>query len=331
MLNGVTLIGAVAAALAGVEATRRVRVRLFSECHHALFRGDFAVAKARLGWLKVLGPRLAADAYAALWCEYTGRTKEAVAAARRLLDSRRYNLVLANTCINALINSGAYAEALRVELPHTDDPVQKGSWALCQVNLAEAEYNLGRWSDALVRLDEARRRVWALDALTLAGHHAQRAWVLAHLNRPAEARAAIDQAVRDDLPIIFRAEHFFTEAVVRLSEGRYEHALVTAEAGAAAALRASSHRNAAFLIAQICVRLELFERAEAEFQRGAQMAYRAQGGAGLLEWGKLLARLGRHDEAVVAWQLAIERDPQSESAALAQKRLEGSGAHAARP
>jgi hypothetical protein len=58
-----------------------------------------------------------------------------------------------------------------------------------------------------------------------------------------------------------------------------------------------------------------------DFEAGATAEYRGQGGDGLLAWGDLLHSLGRTAEALTAWRLAVERDPESESARLAATRL----------
>ena len=53
--------------------------------------------------------------------------------------------------VNTLINAGCYVEALAL-----DHPRPRGDqkwWSLIQLNLAEAEYNLGHWEAALLRID----------------------------------------------------------------------------------------------------------------------------------------------------------------------------------
>ena len=63
------------------------------------------------------------------------------------------------------------------------------------------------------------------------------------------------------------------------------------------------------------------DAALAEFQRASDHEYRFQGGDGLRAWGDLLAEVGQHEKALVAWKLAVERDPESESAMNAASRL----------
>jgi tetratricopeptide (TPR) repeat protein len=55
--------------------------------------------------------------------------------------------------------------------------------------------------------------------------------------------------------------------------------------------------------------------------------YQQQGGESLLAWGDLLLRQGRHTEARAAWALVVARDPESESARIAQARTAHECAH----
>ena len=66
--------------------------------------------------------------------------------------------------------------------------------------------------------------------------------------------------------------------------------------------------------------MEDWTEAERLFRAAAENPYRGQGGESLLAWGDVLSRLGRCEEARHAYALARDRDPQSESAALAQAR-----------
>jgi tetratricopeptide (TPR) repeat protein len=150
----------------------------------------------------------------------------------------------------------------------------------------------------------------------------QRAWILAALNEPVAAREAFNQANVDMLPSNFAAEYHFTRAAVALAAGEPADALTAADEGIETAQRVSSNRNGIFLRARCLVALGDVPAALQEFERAAAADYKYQGGDGLLAWGDLLARLERHEEAVAAWRLAVERNPESESATLAVKRLE---------
>ena len=93
------------------------------------------------------------------------------------------------------------------------------------------------------------------------------------------------------------------------------------EGGERAAVRISSRRNALYLHARVATAAGDLAGAERWCRRGAEHAFQGQGGDGLLLWGEVLERLGRPDQAAAAWRLAIERDPESESARTAAGRL----------
>jgi tetratricopeptide (TPR) repeat protein len=93
-------------------------------------------------------------------------------------------------------------------------------------------------------------------------------------------------------------------------------------AGGDLAIRPSSRRNALFIRARVAAAAGELDRAESLCRTAASHSYRAQGGDGLLLWGDVLTQLERVEEGCEAYQLAIERDPQSESARLAAARLE---------
>ena len=237
-------------------------------------------------------------------------------------------------CVNAtvelLITAGRYGEARRIggaregSAATSQDPCNE---VLIQINLAEADYNLGDWAGAWERLR-------SLDApasgfpITQAGLLLQRAWIAAHDRRGAEALALWEQADIRGLPQAYRAEHFFTQVSVLLALGRVEEAEEAALAGESAALRSSSQRNAVFMLARVVAAGSEWEAAEALCREAAGHRYRHQGGDGLLLWGDCLVKLGRTGEARQAFALAIERDAESESAARARYRLqvfEGTG------
>jgi tetratricopeptide (TPR) repeat protein len=90
--------------------------------------------------------------------------------------------------------------------------------------------------------------------------------------------------------------------------------------------RPSSERNAIFLRARVAAARGELERAESLCREAAAHPHRWQGGDGLLLWGDVLSQLGRPDHARDAWRLALERDPQSTSAAMCRARLEAKSA-----
>jgi tetratricopeptide (TPR) repeat protein len=224
--------------------------------------------------------------------------------------------------VNVLIAAGKYRRAIEVgETITAFDGSYLSTWSLNQVNLAEADYNLGRWGEALKRLESLRPRLKKLDVMTKTGEALQRAWILAALSEPVAARAAFQEANVSSLPFNFVSEYHFTLAAVCLAEGKAADALAASDEGIRTAQRVSSLRNGLYLRARCLVALGDETAALAEFERAASRDYKYQGGDGLLAWGILLSRLGRAGEAARVWKLAIERDPESESAALAQKRL----------
>jgi tetratricopeptide (TPR) repeat protein len=226
-----------------------------------------------------------------------------------------------NTAVDALIAAGSYEEALALPFRF----VVRGSRdtaheLLVEINLAEAEYNLGRWEDAWDRLRDLDPLAAAFP-IARAGLAQQRAWIAAHTGRPEEALHFWRRADIDDLPRHYHAEHFFTGAVACIAADRFECARRCALDGASAAIRRSSKRNALFIRARVAAAMGEPARAESLCREAAADPYRAQGGDGLLLWGDLLLRLEHRGEARQAYALAIDRDRQSASARLAAERL----------
>jgi len=227
---------------------------------------------------------------------------------------------LLNLAVEIWISAGDYLQALTVQCsfnPVTADDAK--NLLLVQINRAEAEYNLGRWKAAWSRLCSLDARV-APYPITRAGLALQRAWILSHTNRAEEALWTWERADMDGLPYQYRAEHYFTHVAVLLALGRIEQAADAAAAGADAAVRPSSERNALFMLARVDAAKGEWERAEVLCRTAANHPFRGQGGDGLLLWGDVLTRLGRLDEARQAYELCIARDGQSESALVAGAR-----------
>lgn len=226
-----------------------------------------------------------------------------------------------NSSVDGLIAAGRYREAL--ELPsrfNVHGLRDTCAEMLVQINLAEAEYNLGRW-------DAAWERLRGLDPLAAAfpiaraGLAQQRSWIAAHTSKPGEALHQWRRADLRDLPRNYHAEHFFTGAVALLGVGRIDAARECAISASGAAVRPSSQRNSLFIRARVAAAMGELPRAESLCRAAAQNPYRAAGGEGLLFWGGILARLGRSEEALQAYALAVERDGESESARLAEELL----------
>lgn len=226
---------------------------------------------------------------------------------------------------NAFICTGRYADALAMEgwtrehaggTPSWDD----GQPILHQINLAEADYARGDWDtawrrlEALQAIDPAEREEWS--PLLVHGLRAQRAWVAAHLGLEEPLRAFLDHFDPDALSPLYRAEQHFGVAAVylQLQTGLHDLALEAAREGQRHAVRASSERNALFLLARIHQARGRTEAALDLYAQGAAHPYRGQGGDALFAWGELLAAEGRAEEAAHAFTLAVARDPESEGA-----------------
>jgi len=228
-----------------------------------------------------------------------------------------------NQAVDALIAAGRYAEALALpERFVAHGSRDSMSELLVQINLAEAEYNLGRWDAAWARL-RGLDPLAAAFPIARAGLTQQRAWIAAHAGRPDEALHHWQRADLCDLPRSYHAEHFFTGAVALIGMGKHDAARGCALAGDDLAIRRSSKRNALFIRARVAAAMNDWPLAESLCHAAAVYPYRAQGGDGLLFWGEVLTRLERLAEAKQAYALAMERDSQSQSARIAAGRLRG--------
>jgi tetratricopeptide (TPR) repeat protein len=257
--------------------------------------------------------------------EYLGLTRIALAGQLVLRDQRQWRvLARANGMICAFINAGRYSEALEVgeALRTTTDRLirspSRSEVELIDVNLSEALYNLGNWDAALKKLDGVDR---GADATTLAGSRNQRCWIFAHTGRASEASKIHATINRSGLPRIFYAEHHFTRAVILMAMGQLDDAALELEVARSVVKRASSERNLLFLLGRLAMARSNVAEAEMLYRRGSRHRYKGQGGEGLLAWGDCLMKLDRSVEAHEAWQLSVERDPQSASAQLARSRL----------
>jgi tetratricopeptide (TPR) repeat protein len=245
----------------------------------------------------------------------TGKLGEAVDLAKRRLADPSAPSWVHNVAVDILISGGAYGAALRGEpsprMPrNTDDAV---GLTLIQINLAEAEYNLGRWDAAAARLRRLELACWRF-GITRAGLLLQHAWISAHQGRADEAIALCAVIKPSWLPPPYRAEHHFAGAAALLAAGRMDEAEAAVDRGEKLAIRLSSKRNALFLRARIAAARDDWPAAERFGREAAHHPFRGQGGAGLLLWARSLTRLGRHDEAAEALALVAQRDPESEAA-----------------
>ncbi len=240
-----------------------------------------------------------------------------------ILENNRvvpHSLESLNSAVDGRIARGDYRGALELPGAFVTRCADTRSALLVEINLAEAEYNLGRWNDAWERL-RGLDPLAAAFPIARAGLSQQRAWIAAHTGRAGDALHHWHRVERSDLPRHYHAEHFFTGAVARIAAGDLEGARRCADAGARVAMRPSSRRNALAVRGRVAAAMGEWPEAEHLFRAAALHTYRGQGGDALLFWGDALSRLERIDEARRAYALAVERDPQSESAQLARRAL----------
>lgn len=251
-----------------------------------------------------------------------GKVDEAANLAQERIDETSVPAWSRNAAIDLLISAGAYSAALAAEPPPCM-PTSAGdalALALIQINLAEAEYNLGRWDEAEARLRPLDLACWCYP-ITRTGLLQQRAWIAAHRGRGGEALEICALADPRGLPRRFRAEYHFTRAAALLEVGRLDDAEAALGRGAKLARRISSKRNVLFLRARLAAARGNWDTAERFCREAVEHGFRGQGGAGILLWAEALKHLGRRAEADVALQLAVQRDPESEAAATAVRLL----------
>ena len=224
-----------------------------------------------------------------------------------------------NAAVDRRIARGDYRGALELPRAFVAQRADTMNALLIEINLAEAEYNLGRWSDAWDRL-RGLDPLAAAFPIVRAGLAQQRAWIAAHIGRADEALHHWHRTDLDDLPPRYHAEYFFTGAVTQMAAGDLQGAQRCADSGARVATRPSSRRNALAIRGRVAAARHQWPEAERLFRAAALHPYRGQGGDALLFWGDALSRLGRFEDARRAYALASERDPQSESAQLARLR-----------
>ena len=233
-----------------------------------------------------------------------------------------------DTAIDVLISAGRYQDAIRIERPPVIPTGAREAANLCliQINLAEAEYNLGRWEAARARLHNLELAAWPFPVCR-AGLLQQNAWIAAHSGNAELALRLCDEAKPEWLPKAYRAEYHYTVAAARLAASRLREAETAVQTGLSCSIRRSSKRNGLFLRARILAARGDWQTAETLCREASGHDYRGQGGDGLLLWAEALGRLGRTEEAQSALRLAIARDPESAAAERAAAEL-GEKGHA---
>jgi tetratricopeptide (TPR) repeat protein len=250
-----------------------------------------------------------------------GALDEALRAVEPVLDRALADPVAWVVVMNVLIGAGRYRDALRgLDQPWRAPP--RGPLARfhhslhlfqVEVNEAEALQNLGD--------ERAVRHVQSVPRSGASMFAMHQAWAHASRGDLAAAEAARRGIAVRRIPADWRAEGCYAGAFVHLLARDLDAAEREVRRGLARAVRASSKRNGTYLLATVAHRRGQTERALALFAEAAEHPYRGQGGAALLEWGDLLAEVGRRDDAARAWQLVLERDPESAAAEVARGRL----------
>ncbi|HVJ17640.1 MAG TPA: tetratricopeptide repeat protein [Polyangiaceae bacterium] len=224
-----------------------------------------------------------------------------------------------NKVVNTFITFGRYREALELTPPWNGGGDDRHK--VIQVNLVEAEYNLGLLSDARSRIDRLKQAPPEAQWLD-AGLRLQEAWLLT-LEGQEEAGLALAQGVDPEhLPDRFRAEVHFARGFALIELERFEQARTEIRQGLARSLRPSSVRNGHFLLGCCEQKAGELDAAVKHFARGAAMPYTGQGGDALLAYGRTLEDLGRTEQARKIFDLLLQRDPQSHACAFARVRLQ---------
>lgn len=273
----------------------------------------------------VLGPKVGGSmafhaAVSALREE--GKLAEATALATARLAEPDFPAWSRNVAIDILISAGAYHAALGSEpAPQLPKNAQEAlGLVLIQINLAEAEYNLGRWDAAEARLRPLDLAAWPFP-ICRAGLLQQRAWIAAHRGRPAEALELCAMMKPRWLPPIYQAEYHFTRAASLLGAGQIDKAEAALTEAEWLAKRSSTRRNALFMRARLAAARGDSVGAERYCREAASHPFRGQGGSELLLWVQVLRQLERSGEADAALRLVPQRDPESEAATTAAELL----------
>ncbi len=218
------------------------------------------------------------------------------------------------------VAAGCYREALEWR-PRWKATLSGDGDAVVTINEAEALACLGMLEASLALVEPLEPKLgWVRTARA-----AHRAWVLAELGRLDEARAQLAEirfGVDEPFPYEFIAELWFSRFAVALAERNFEAAWNALAQSRPFVVRESSRRNLFFYSARLASAQGKLEAAADEFAIGGANVYRAQGGPCLVEWGCVLTKLGRHEEAREVWRRCLVEDPQSPAADIARAHLD---------
>jgi tetratricopeptide (TPR) repeat protein len=224
--------------------------------------------------------------------------------------------LIVNSVINTYITFGRYRDALQLPSLWSMEAQESGrkdthdQMLLAHINLAEAEYNLGQFDAAAERLSRIESAANEFP-ITRMGVNNQWAWLHTLRGEITQAKRRLTLVDVAGCPSIFHAELHFTRAAVALLEGRHDEALQHARDGQSCALRASSKRNALFVIARVLAAQGRSDAADSHYAAAVSMPYSGQGGMELHIYADLLSEMGRPDRAAEVRDLARRRDPES--------------------
>lgn len=298
----------------------QVSARLLAAAGRWLVEGRWASVRRWAAWYRyhpAWGYRWVAHFWDSGAAMNLGHTEDAVAAARVSLgrpDRHDCPLVLVNHAITVFVNAGLYEEALATpgrwsraarENGRRADPAH---WAYVRINLAEALHNLGASAEALRDLEDVRELA-AGQPVAEHGRRCLKAWIHVDRGELDDARAELEQVDVSQLAD-YEPEVAYAWAALERDCGNFEEAMRHAEAGLAAAKRASSVRNGHFMVAGIAALAGDAARARTHFEQAANHRYRGQAGEGLERYAAFLEAQGEPDRAREMRRLAVERDPQ---------------------
>lgn len=251
-----------------------------------------------------------------------GRTDAAVRTIELLLKRVRARTAsvcswgTVNAAVDIYVNAGRYQQALSAENLWSSEAREAGrqhepfSFALAQINRAEALHNLGRNDQALQTLAEVEPACQD-QPLARNGTLLLRAWILAHHGRPGDARHTMGRVDADALRLRYRAEVHYTRSAVARASGDATEAERQARLGLAQARRAASQRNGLHLLAAALLDQGEVDAAARLLEAFARHPYRGQAAWGLVLQGRAYEQQGRPAQALAAYQEATHADPES--------------------
>ena len=251
-------------------------------------------------------------------------TSSAIAELERAIDAMPNQLTQAlrsASLADIWVNAGCYHSAILAPRLFGWRALRRrypDVFGIAHINRAEALHNVGRNDLALKLLARAPR----VSAIAKNGGLALEAWILADIGRASAAKELFNRIDPRPLSPYYASEMCFTRALIALTSGDYESALIAASDGLARVVRASSERNGLFLLGRIEALRGNLEQAIAHYERGRWHRYRGQSARGLFELGQLYEQQNLPQVAHAAYAQAIEEDAESAAAARCRARLD---------